>query len=477
MQSAEQLLSVLWRRRASFALTFMLVLAAVAAATYALPKAYSTSAFLWVSTIRQSASDFEATQTNQALTKSYAELLQTRGVANQVAATLPFRATGSEVQGGVKIAPVTQSQLIQITAESSSAERAQIMANTYARVFQAKARTLNVQNGNTARVTVAEPAPRISSPVRPKPKLYLVVGAVLAAFAAAGVALLRQRLDQRLEIDSDTTEVLGLPVLARIPQRAGSGLARARGGERDADAAQVAEGFRLLVANLSFVNRGERPRSVTVVSAGESEGKSSCCMSIGLAATEMGVQTVLVDGDMRRPRLAAMLEVESEDQRGFSDLLAGTGPLSLNEVTVRAPGTDLQVIPPGFTPPNPASLLAQRGLVDVERRAAKLFNLVVFDTPPMSVGADASLLSAATEGTVLVIDARRTKRTAVVQAVDQLRRAGANVLGVVLNRVEVPSEEGYYGTTAPHRAEAVLDGQSSRVDDEAATVGGRSPEA
>jgi Mrp family chromosome partitioning ATPase len=94
-------------------------------------------------------------------------------------------------------------------------------------------------------------------------------------------------------------------------------------------------------------------------------------------------------------------------------------------------------------PPNPVALLSSKALADFDRRAKRVFELVIYDTPPLSVAADASLISARAEGVVLVLDARKTRRPSAVKAVDQLQRAKTTVLGVVINRVPGTGDASY----------------------------------
>lgn len=445
MLNTDQISAVLWRRRVSLLLTSALVFTAIAVTTFLLPKSYSTSSYLLVSSAKAATSDFEASQVNQVLTKTYAELLQTRGVANQVAQRLPFPSDGKALQGAVQIAPVQQAQLIQITAQGSSPERAQTIANVYAQSFVAGvgAGSLN------GRVTLAQPAAVISNAVSPRPKLYLIIGAFLALLAGAGVALGRQRFDQRLHVEPSSTEVLDLPIIGRIPQRSSAVMESLphTGGARDPATRQVDEAFRLVMANLSFVGLGRRPATLVVVSASEGEGKSTASFALARAAAELGIRTLLVDADLRRPRLSAMM---SEAGRagggaGLSAFLSNLTPLALSELIVGlAPSLDF--MPSGPPPPNPAALLASKALADLDRRAQRAYDLVVYDSPPLSVGADATLLAAAAEGVILVVDPRRAKRSRVVQAVDQLRRTQAHVLGVVVNRAAGVTDHDYYSS-------------------------------
>jgi capsular exopolysaccharide synthesis family protein len=127
--------------------------------------------------------------------------------------------------------------------------------------------------------------------------------------------------------------------------------------------------------------------------------------------------------------------------------------VAVADALVPLPQSAVRLIPSGPIPPNSASLLAQDGLADFERRVRNRFELVVYDSPPVSVGADASLLAATAEGAVMVVDARRTGRNALLQAVEQLRRANANVLGIVLNRTPDSSRTSYYYRSRPTAAE------------------------
>ena len=435
MLSADQLLLVLWKRKLTFLLTLALVLAGTAAVTYSMAKVYEANAYLLVGTVRTAGSDWEATQTNQVLSKTYAELLQTRNTAEAVAAALPFEDSPEGLQAAVSVQPITQSQLIRIHAEADSPERARTIADTYATTFVERIDRSGVAGGDNVRVAVAEPAVLEPSPVRPRPKLYLAIGFLVGSFAGAAAAFLRNRLDQRLDITSATTEVLGLPVLGRIPQRP------ARPEELDP---RLADAFRLVLANIAFANLGARPRTLTVVSAGEAEGKSTSALNLARSAVELGTRVLLVDGDLRRPGLTRMLRDRIDpDAPGFSSLLLA--PERAAAAFDRADDA-LEVIGAGPIPPNPAALLGSEGLARFEAEAKERFDLVVFDTPPLLVGADASLVAARTEGVVLVLDARRTRRSSLTQAVDQLRRTGSNILGVIVNKSAEGGTDYYYGT-------------------------------
>jgi polysaccharide biosynthesis transport protein len=446
MQSTDQLLVAIWRRRLLFVTTFIVVMAAVAAITYSLPKVYTTSSYLLVSTLKPTSGAFEAQQVSQVDTQTVSELLQTRNAANTVAQSMPYPITAAALQSNVSISPVAQTELVLIKAHGSTPLRAQQLANAYANVFAQQAPTTIT----SVQVTVAEPAALVTNPSAPRPKLYLAIGAILALLLAAGVALLRQRLDQRLVIDDFATELLGIPILARIPEvRDQSRVLRLDAGEPSSPGdVSFIEGFRLLFANLAFVGAGGRPATIAVVSPRAQDGKSTVCAEMAKTATEMTASVLLVDGDLRRPSLFEKLDTIAP-ANGLSNFLAGGSFESddVSELIQDVPGTDVRLVGSGPSPPNPSSLLGLPSLDSFMQSVKRTYDLVIFDSPPISAGADASLIAAHTEAAIIVVDARSSGRASVEWSLEQLKRARVNVVGVVVNRVSggnAPASD-YYG--------------------------------
>ena len=452
--SADNVLAALWRRRVTFLATFAVTLAAAAAVTFSLPKVYSTVAYLLVSPSQTAGSEFERTQVSQALIKTYAELIQTRNVADAVARALPFPSSGRELERTLQVSPVAESQLLEITAEGPSPERAQTIANAYAEVFIARSGRRVAAAGSA--VSVAEPAPLVTAPSRPRPDLYLLVGAALAIAAGAAAALLRERLDQSIPISSTTTEVFGLSILARVPAVSSKALAPTIGASHAMARARVDEAFRLLIANLTFVGLDGRPRTVAVVSAGEGEGKSTCALNLTREAAALGMEVLLVEADVRRPRLLGRLGLEGEPGTGLTGALSRSLPLE--QVRLSSPSAGVSVLPAGPLPPNPAALLSSPAMSALDREARDRFDLVVYDTPPVAVGADASVIAARADAVILVIDAGHTSRAGVSRAIDQLRRAQATLLGVVVNRSEdsLDADYSYYVAPAEHNGDVAV---------------------
>jgi polysaccharide biosynthesis transport protein len=436
------LLAVLWRRKWVALAAFVAVVGGVAALTASLPKVYATTAYMLVNPSRPAQSDFEQTQISEALLTTYAELLQTQTVADEVTRRLGTDAEGEgNLKDAIAVEGVTDSQLLKITGEASTPRMAQAITNTFTQVFQERTRELAQSDASAGRATVAEPASLPDQPERPRPKLYLAAGTLLGLLAAAGMALLAQRLDQRLDITDSMTEVLGLPILGRIPQGPASGLEAQPEGSRGARAS--AEAFRLLLANLAFANMGERPRTVAIVSSDEQEGKSTTALNLSRSAAELSLATLLVEADLRRPSLAKKVGGMVGSRLGLSGVLVRRSTVS--EATWPMAQQGLDLLPAGALPPNPAALLGGNSLRDFDAEVREHYDMVVYDTPPLSVAADASLVSSITDGVLLVVDERRTHRKLAAQAVAQLRRVQANILGVVINRADLGGyAAGYY---------------------------------
>jgi succinoglycan biosynthesis transport protein ExoP len=457
MTGSAQILPLLWRRRWTLLLTGLITFAAVVAVTFALPRVYTSEAYLLVTPARSVTSDYEATQLTQILTKTYSELLQADSTSRAVDRRLGMTGAGD----ALAVTAVPQSQLLSVRTEARSPSRAQEMANAYLAVFAEKVRAIGSEQPASGAVSVAEPASLPSGPSRPRPLLYLAVGALLAALAGIAAALVRDRFDQRLPLDSASTEILGLPIIGRLPR------AERRGDGGPA----LAEAARLLLANLAFVNLGERPPSVAFVSAGEQEGKSTCSLSVGRAGAELGLDVLVVEADLRRPSLLGKLELPPvPPSRGFAAaLLRPDGGLEQSGVTV--PGSTVEVLPAGAIPPNPAALLGSDRLGAFAARAREAYDLTIYDTPPLSAGADASLVAAHVDGVVLVVDGVRTRRVAAAQALEQLRRTRVNILGVVVNRAADAVDAYYYARGSNDVPEA----DGARLDDDRRAEPARSP--
>lgn len=432
--SSDQIMGALWRRRIAFLVTFLLCLVAVVVGTLLLPKSYTATATLYVGG-RISEDTFVDTTRIEQNTRTYATLAGNPNVAQAVAEQLPLGLTRETLLERMSFAPVERTPLIQISASAATPEEAQTLANTYANTFVERVEQLFEEGRAPAAISISEEAVRPSSPSKPNPPLYIGFGTLLSLLLALGVALLRDRLDTRVRVAPEDDTVLGEPVMARIPRLDGRG---------DRASRESADRFRVLKTNLDFV--GENPaRVILVTSPGVSEGKSTVSANLALAAAADGERVVLIEADLRRPGLdnTALAAAARRSPVGLSNYLVGAA--SHAEVLTTHPDhPELSVVWSGVIPPNPTALLASQRLDTLIASLRLDYDRVIIDTCPISVGADASVISSRVDGTLYVVDERSTRRTEAQAGLNQLRGVRGRLLGIVLNRATLAGPESYY---------------------------------
>jgi receptor protein-tyrosine kinase len=446
--SLEQILTTVWRRRKLFSISLIACLVLVVVVTYALPKAYKATATVFVGANPEvsRALSFDTTLGEQ-LTRTYATLAGNPNVADEVSQRLPGDITRDELLAKMSFAPIERTQLLEISAEAGSPEEAQTIANTYADTFVERNDAALARGDAQAKITVSEPASEPSSPAKPNPPLYIGLGAFLSAFAALGIVLMRDRLEDRLEIDPDDTTVLGHPVIGRIPD----------GNWTRADfKLQLDDAFELTKTNLDF--GAGKPSEVTLItSAAAREGKSSIALGLASTAFAHGESVVLVEADLRRPGIATVttgVPVKRSDV-GLTNYLVGQA--ERREIVKHIwDERGLDVIWSGPLPPKPSALLQSPRLGRLITALRSDYDRVIIDSPPAAVGADVSVLAAVADTAVLVIDAQRTRRSLARAAVSQLETVRPAGLFIVLNRVRSSglATAGYY---ASRPAETVSD--------------------
>jgi capsular exopolysaccharide synthesis family protein len=444
--SFDQILSTVWRRRGLFAAAFFACLLVVVLITVTLPKTYKATATVYVGANPEvsRALAFDTTLGEQ-LARTYSTLAGNPNVAEAANQNLPYDFTRDELLGKMSFTPVERTQLLEISAEGDSPEQAQTIANTYATTFVQRNDAALASGGTQAKITVSEPASEPTSPAKPNPPLYIGLGAFLSIFVALGVVLVRDRLEDRLEIDPDEATLLGHSIVARIPD----------GNWARADfKPQLDDAFELMKTNLDF--GAGKPSEVTLVtSASAGEGKSSIAIGLASTAFAYGESVVLIEADLRRPGIAAVATgvPVKRSSVGLSNHLVGQA--DRREITKpygKSEGMD--VIWSGPLPEKPSALLQSPRLARLITSLRADYDRVIIDAPPAAVGADASVLAAIADTTVLVIDAQDTKRSQARTAVSQLETAHATALLIALNRVRSSglASSAYYHSRSEERA-------------------------
>ncbi len=290
-------------------------------------------------------------------------------------------------------------------------------------------------------LSVIEPAQLPETPVQPKTRQNVLLAAVVGLMIAGGVAFLLEYLDDTIKTPDDVADALGLTALGGIIRLEGASypekLITHQSGHSPAG-----EAYRMLRSNIQFMAGDKALRTLLVTSPGPLEGKSVTLANVGVVFAQNGLRTILVDSDLRRPVLHKVFQ--APNRVGLSNVLLAPVTKVTEEVIQPTGVENLRVITSGPLPPNPSELLGSARMSQLIAELLDVADVVIFDSPPVLSATDAALLANRLDGTILVTDAGRTRREAALRSIDQLQRAGANLLGGVLNRLQKKTGGYYY---------------------------------
>jgi capsular exopolysaccharide synthesis family protein len=262
----------------------------------------------------------------------------------------------------------------------------------------------------------------------------MAVGLMLAA----GIVFLVEYLDDTLKTPEDVERALGLPVLGFVAEMKYKNRSAEEVYVSRQPRSPVSEAFRSLRTNLEFAAVQKPIRSLLVTSPGPAEGKTTVATNLAAIYSQASKRVVLVDGDMRRPHIHSMFGMSNRD--GLSNLFRnGAAAHSVGRSKVDLP--HLTIITSGSLPPNPAELLGSERMEQILKDLQAMADTVVIDTPP-SLVADAGVLAAKVDAVLMVVQPGVTHAEAARVTLETFKRAGARVVGVVLNRI--PRNRNYY---------------------------------
>ncbi|MDQ3849458.1 MAG: polysaccharide biosynthesis tyrosine autokinase [Actinomycetota bacterium] len=416
------------------------------------------------------------------------------------------RLSGSQVHRKVQVAAAGQSDVVTVKATDPSPAFAARLANAFAEQYigfrrdadRAKVRAAQAlvttqlarlgpqQRGTPAADSLEQRAQQLgilsslqtgnaelvqragvpSSPSSPHPRRNALVGGALGALLGFALSLLFDRLDRRLYDPEELEEAYALPLLSTIPD------SRAYGSAFKNDRplpTPEAEAFRMLRARLRYFNVDRDIRSVLVTSPGAADGKTTVAWHLAMAAAGVGPSKVLlIEADLRRPSLAEQHGLEPSP--GLVELL--THHLDLSSVIQRVPvpqagdaelpSITLDVLVAGGIPPNPAELVESHRLASVLDSLFVRYDLVVVDTPPMLLVADAIPLLRQVAGVIVVSRLGKSTRDGAKQLREQLDTLNAPTLGVVANGAKRSAENYYYAYGYARQEPKPAEGASSR---------------
>jgi polysaccharide biosynthesis transport protein len=340
-------------------------------------------------------------------------------------------------------------------------------------------------------VRVVDQAEVPRSPSKPRKLVNLALSLIVGLTLGLGLAFVQEYFDNTLKSSEDVQRYLHLPTLGVIPAnnpttqkrltyggygRVNKSLLTAAQDNGQASSvglsgdlikrgsnSPIAEAYRSLRTSVLLSSSGRPPRVILVTSGQPGEGKTTTAVNLAIALAQLGGPVLIIDSDMRRPRVGALLKLESS-AAGLSTFL--TGSYSLDQVTHPTSIVNLHAITSGPIPPNPAELLSSGMMQQLLAEAPTKFDYVVLDSPPVLHVSDSRILAAQVEATVLVAHGAVTPREAVKQAREQLLQVNGNIIGVLLNNVDLSAAGySYYNKYYGHgyASDAAGDGDHARA--------------
>jgi succinoglycan biosynthesis transport protein ExoP len=352
----------------------------------------------------------------------------------------------------------TLQENIQTTEEEIGAEQEKLNAASSARAIQqyqdnitalqqklasyqaTYASLMQSVEGRTNYISVFEPAVTPTEPVSPRViETLLMAAAIGLCLAVAGIFLI-EFLDDSVKTPDDMEQITGLPTLGAIGHFEGEGpddrLLAVEGSP-----SFILEAYRALRTNLQVSSIDEPLRTLVVTSPSAVEGKSTTAANLGAIMALSGKSVILVDADLRRSTLHKHFKLPNSE--GLTNALMQDEPTAdgwLQDTEIE----NLRLLASGPLPPNPPELLGSKKMHRLIEKLAEEADIIIFDTPPLLPVTDATVLAIEADGVILVSEANHTRRGQLRQAVENLRRTEASVLGTVLNNMSPRNGGSYY---------------------------------
>ena len=435
---------------------------------------------LYLEQLKQSLSSLKQQEGDQATryTENHPKLIATRERVRQVKSQLSEEL--DKELGNLKQEHLTKLESArQLQIAINKVKRETLNANEksydYTRLEREAANNLNLYNLVLNRQKEAELAQMLrannvqmleaailpNSPIRPRKKVALAGTLIIAFILSIGLAILFDMIDntvksqQHIEQDVGTSFLGILPLISNKQKEAGDTAKQAEVAEGDSPLmvrdqfilsnprSSVAECSRTIRTNLFFMSPDNPAQTLVVTSSSPQEGKSTVTINLGITIAQSGRRTLIIDADMRRPRLHRSFGLSND--KGLSNIILGESEL---EETVHHLGVEgLDLLTCGPIPPNPAELLHTESFKNLVTKVRSEYDQIVFDSPPVNPVSDALVLGSMLDGVIFVTDAGNTRIPAARDATMRLKGVGSRILGTVLNNVDLEqrSGAGYYG--------------------------------
>ena len=422
----QEFFQILWRRRLVVILT--VVATTVISGLFAVTRPTEYEATSTVALTPATNEGYVTPETLNALLGTYAQTAKSSSMEKKAE-----NLTGKPIVGKVETATQAGTGILQIIGNAETANDARQTSSSVTRAF------VEYLKGNKVfEVTVVDPAVTPESPVAPRPPLIIAIGILLGLIGGAMLAYGIDRFRGRIETAGEIAEITSVPIIGVIPRERKLARKSSTLVWDDVSLTGVQEGIRALRTNIELLIEGDN-QILQITSPLASEGKSMVAANLGVALAEVGIETIIVDADLRRPTQHEIFNINND--LGVTNLLSGGVDVPLRRA--RTKYDNLTILPSGPILPNSTEMLHVRAAVLFEKlRETKA--MVLVDSPPILPISDARLLASRADGVLLTIAAGNERPSTFSGAIEALQFASAQIEGIVLNRAaDLLSASGY----------------------------------
>ncbi|MBC8002437.1 MAG: polysaccharide biosynthesis tyrosine autokinase, partial [Opitutaceae bacterium] len=303
----------------------------------------------------------------------------------------------------------------------------------YALITRLEQESVEADLPTSSMVKVIEPATTNLKPYRPRKALNIGLGVVVGLFMGVALAFFIEYLDTSVKTIDDVERALQAPVLAVIPQNVGSLL-------DEGPESPHAEAYRVLRTNILFSRKDDTLNTVTVISGGAGEGKSTTLFNLATVFAQNGSRVLVVDSDLRRPSIHKVLRLSNTI--GLTNYLLRQNTL---EQVIQTTGlTNLDFLPSGKLPSSSMGILSSPQMREMIQELKRRYDFVFFDSPPIMGVSDAQVLASEVDMVLQVIQYRRYPQQMTIRTKQMIQKAGGNLMGLVLNNINMSQDENYY---------------------------------
>ena len=294
----------------------------------------------------------------------------------------------------------------------------------------------------TSNIQVVDYAVVPFKPHSPNIFLNLILAAFVGLLGGVGLSFVTEHFDNTIKDEEDFKNHFSIPILGVVPLIAHDETIYIEKTVHVNPLSVLSESFRVIRTSVLFSSPDSQPKSILVTSSQPLEGKTTCSSNLAISFAQSNMKVVLINADMRRPRMDEIYEDQSGNGNGLSTYLIGKHDLAETIRNTEVP--DLYFIPSGPIPPNPAELLGSERMKELIQSLSEEFDIVLMDAPPVLGFADSLLISRLVDGVLMITSQGITRRESLRTSLDDIRRIHGKILGAIINRLQSHTDKYRY---------------------------------